>query len=566
MPKDISKGRGPFARKAVIFARVSSKDQEDGYSIDAQLHRLNAYCDKRNLDIAKTFAVTESSTQGERKLFKDMLSYIKKQREPIALVTDKIDRLQRSFKDYPTLDTMIRNGKLELHFHVENQIIHKDSSSTERFIWSMGVVIAQNYTDQLSENVKRSVDQKVRQGEWIAVAPLGYINVRDEKGKAWITIDPERAPLIKRLFTDYASGIYTLSQMVDRAKTMGLKNRLGNQGYLPKANIHRILRNPFYHGLMKVRGELHPHAYDPIIDKAIFDQCQRVLDGWHKKPFQYRGLDFLFRGLITCATSGRTVTSDRKRKTYKNGTQAEWIYLRCANPDKPEKKMWVREEKIIGQVDSALNALCIPESLREKIINYIRLKDKSEQTSVQDMLKSLQTKQTRLTGQLERLLNLLMDETISKDDYSQKRSTLIDEMASIQERMQSIKKSSCRSDRSMSDLIMTTTQCVWSFEGSTMDQKRQILNLLFANLTMKGDKLLFSFNEPFNFLANSTKNRRWCAQEHAVRTNFKTGQASSTLEKWCAKVDALRTCGLSRAELERLVERLRAIVNARQDE
>lgn len=53
--------------KAVILARVSSKEQEDGYSLDAQISRLSDYANKKGLEVIKTFTLTESSTQGDRK-------------------------------------------------------------------------------------------------------------------------------------------------------------------------------------------------------------------------------------------------------------------------------------------------------------------------------------------------------------------------------------------------------------------------------------------------------------------------------------------------------------------
>lgn len=50
--------------KAVILARVSSKEQEDGYSLDAQKDRSMNYCNRNNLEVIKIFTITESSIQG----------------------------------------------------------------------------------------------------------------------------------------------------------------------------------------------------------------------------------------------------------------------------------------------------------------------------------------------------------------------------------------------------------------------------------------------------------------------------------------------------------------------
>lgn len=217
------------ARKAVILARVSSKEQEEGYSIDAQKHRLELYCARRSLEVIRTFEIIESSTQGDRKQFMALIRFAKDQKETIAIVADKVDRVQRSFKEYPLLDALVQQGKIELHFNTENYVIHKDSVSQERLMWSMGVIMAQSYIDSMRDNVKRSFDQKIRTGEWIAMSPIGYINVRDPHGRGTIIVDEARAPLIRRMFEEYATGAYTISDIHRRLTAWGLTNLRGQQ-------------------------------------------------------------------------------------------------------------------------------------------------------------------------------------------------------------------------------------------------------------------------------------------------------------------------------------------------
>ena len=74
--------------KAVILARVSSREQENGMSIDAQLENLNKYVRRNGLTLLKTFQITESSTRGDRKKFVEMLNFVKTQREKIVIVAD----------------------------------------------------------------------------------------------------------------------------------------------------------------------------------------------------------------------------------------------------------------------------------------------------------------------------------------------------------------------------------------------------------------------------------------------------------------------------------------------
>lgn len=64
-------------KDAVVFARVSSQEQELGASIDAQLKSVFDYCEQKNLNIVKKFVLTESSTRGDRKQYHEMLDFVK---------------------------------------------------------------------------------------------------------------------------------------------------------------------------------------------------------------------------------------------------------------------------------------------------------------------------------------------------------------------------------------------------------------------------------------------------------------------------------------------------------
>ena len=81
--KDMSKinEKNLGQNKAVILVRVSSREQKEGYSIDAQLTRLRKYCEQKELEVIKEFVIVESSTRGEREKFYEMINFIKKQKE-----------------------------------------------------------------------------------------------------------------------------------------------------------------------------------------------------------------------------------------------------------------------------------------------------------------------------------------------------------------------------------------------------------------------------------------------------------------------------------------------------
>lgn len=190
---------------------MSSKEQEDNNSIPAQTRRLNEYAHRLELDIIDTYQLVESSTKANRTKFTEIIKQIKRSRVTIALVTDTIDRLQRGFRESVLLDELRRKGKIELHFMREGLIISQASNSADILRWDMGVMFAKSYVTQLSDNVRRSQEEKLRNGEWLSKAPFGYKNIARD-GKAWIEPDAN-ATIVQCMFKLYATRSYSMQRL-----------------------------------------------------------------------------------------------------------------------------------------------------------------------------------------------------------------------------------------------------------------------------------------------------------------------------------------------------------------
>src|ERR1700722_16481423 len=227
--------------KAIILARVSSKEQEDGQSIPAQVRRLTEYADKHQLDVIKVFQITESSTKESRKEFEKIIELISKSRECIALIADTVDRVQRGFKESILIEKLLREGKMELHFLRDRLILDKNSNSTDIMRWDMSVMFAKAYVLQLSDNVKRSLEQARKEGIRAGLAPLGYLNVIDKQGNKDVIPDPEQRHLIVKMFELYVTGNYSFRQITEMMKEMGLKSKQG--GHVSHSKVADALKD-----------------------------------------------------------------------------------------------------------------------------------------------------------------------------------------------------------------------------------------------------------------------------------------------------------------------------------
>ncbi len=266
--------------KAIIFARVSSKDQEEGQSIPAQVRRLTEYAARKGLDVEHVFQITESSTKETRKEFSKIISQIKKSKQPTALITDTVDRLQRSFRETPALDELRKQGILELHFLREGLVVDKESNSAQLLQWDIGVLFASSYVRQLSDNVKRSKEQCAMAGQWTSKAPLGYKNITLDSGKKHIIIDPLTSHYVQKMFELYAMGNHSFSTVAKEINMMGMRNSKG--GKIAKSRVEVALKNPFYCGSMLIKGTIYTHDYDHLISQHLFDRVQDIIGG-HKE-------------------------------------------------------------------------------------------------------------------------------------------------------------------------------------------------------------------------------------------------------------------------------------------
>ena len=322
------------------------------------------------MKVVEVLSITESSTKRDRPEFERMLVFISKQKQRTALIVDCVDRLNRSFTHRPVLDALMEKNLLEIHFVREGYCIDRDSNSMQKLMFNMGTVMAQSYTDQLKDNIKRSINHKVGTGHWIAKAPVGYRheydpediraqgirkNVdRSARRRSKIVTDESRAHLVRRMFMEYALGNTSLRELQRKTVEWGLRTDRGNG--LALQTVCDIIANPFYYGVMKVKGKLYPHNHPVLIDRSLYEECQKVTNRAQDKPWKAvkeTRQKFLLRSMVTCAVSGKKATCDLKKGKY--------IYFIVSDPDNPGKKLWVKEDVVLRQIAKVVQSISIPE-------------------------------------------------------------------------------------------------------------------------------------------------------------------------------------------------------------
>lgn len=493
------------ATQAVILARVSTREQENGQSIDAQIEKIRRYCIQKNFNVAREFIITESSTRGERKKFYEMLDFVKKYPGKILIIADCVDRMQRNFNEHHILDGMRKADKIEIHFVRDGQILRKDSNSSEKMFWNMCVTMAQGYTDASSDNIKRSLDRMWDIGHYSGWAPLGYSHHRDETDKAYITIDSDTAPKVKKLFEAYNTGMYTLRDLEKQAKEMKLLSQKGNQ--LVRTAIHKILVNPFYYGIMLRKGKTAPHFHGNIISKELYDSVQERLVGKSSCSFQkgYNKEAFAFRGIIRCSCG--SIMSPEKH-TKKSGH--EIVYVKCSHYHRDCTQKPVNEKILMEQVNEQIfdklsitqEELALLKKLVRKDIEKERIEDVQAKKQTEGLLKEMATKK-------KCLLEHLLSNHIDAETYNAQKADYEAEELELKEEITRRSQIDGEIEQKTDCLIDFVANIREIFKGSKIEQKHQFLKMLVSNSLIEGKKLSISMARPFDYFVKTPDCIQW---------------------------------------------------------
>jgi len=256
--KKIQHSESASSDQAVIYFRVSSKPQdEDGFSLPAQRKLLIEYGHSSALRIVKEFVDIETAKTSGRSAFGQMVKFLQKNPSVTHIIVEKVDRLYRNFKDYVLIDEL----RCTLHLVKDGQVLSPDSRSSEKFLHGIKVLMAKNYIDNLSEEVRKGMTEKAEQGIWPSYAPLGYLNTKLPSGKNGIAQDKSRAKLVRRLFEMYATGNFSLKQLAQWAASARLTFRKSGRP-VNKATIQGILHNLIYTGDFEFNGKVYKGIHD----------------------------------------------------------------------------------------------------------------------------------------------------------------------------------------------------------------------------------------------------------------------------------------------------------------
>jgi site-specific DNA recombinase len=475
--------------KAVLFCRVSTKDQEDtGYSLPSQQKLLSEYAIRKGFTITKVFLVSESASgKKQRKTFIEMMQFIKKEKIKI-IICEKTDRLTRNLKDTQIMyDWLEEDQERQIHLVKDSLILHKNSRSQEKLNLDIRVVFAKNYIDNLSEEVKKGQKEKIAQGWLPTKPPLGYKTIGEEGRKIHI-LDNAIAPLVKEMFEIYATGEYSLERLTKLMYEKGLRYPKGTD--ICRGRIHQLLFNPFYYGKIAWNNELYDGKQELLITQELFDQVQQIMR--RKNVPKYSKRFFTLRKLTTCKECKGIITWE---------LQKGHVYGHCNRYRGCSQTTYVKAAKIEETLGQALLKLQINNSKINAWLLKVLEQGKTEviQTTT-NIFKDLQNKLDIIEKKMEDLYDDKEDGIITKDFYLKKSEKYESEKKAIEKLMVNNDENKSKNREIGINIYKLSQKAYFLFKKAKPEYKRELIRLVFDDLLIENGELEYTYSEGFTIL------------------------------------------------------------------
>jgi site-specific DNA recombinase len=465
---------------ADLYIRVSTDEQaEKGYSQRHQEEMLRKYCSVQKIQVRKVIFEDHSAKTFNRPEWKMYLSDLRrlKGKSDLVLFT-KWDRFSRNAGDaYQMISILTKLG-------VEPQAIEQplDMGIPEsKFMLAFYLAGPEVENDRRALNVFFGMRRARKEGRYMSLAPLGYINKTDEQGRRYIAPMEPQATILRWAFEELARGILNTEQVYKLAKEKGLTQT--------KSLFWFALRNPVYCGKIFIpkykdeESQLVKAQHEPIISEALFYEVQDVLDGrgrkYRVKVVAHESLPL--RGFLLCPKCNKLLTGSASKGRYRY-----YPYYHCVG----ECTCRFRAENINQLFVKELKKY-VPRPEIKDVLRITLSEAYYNQTGQKKEDRRLIAAQIReQEGMLSKARELLLSGEIEPADYRAMKAIYDEKLNRLQVKLNSFSTNTENFDSLLKEGLDKLFQLDSIYENGSIEVRRQVIGSMYPEkLTFDGDRL-----------------------------------------------------------------------------
>jgi site-specific DNA recombinase len=400
-------------KRAIIYTRVSTDEQNNGYSPADQKEKLYRYCENNNIDVVGFYHDDESGKSFERPEWKKIMTFIKKNKNTVDYIYFlKWDRFSRNAPEaYAELGKL---KKLNVEARAMEQPLDLEIPE-QKVMLAIYLTAPEVDNDRRALNIFHGIRRGKKEGRWLGACPRGYKNTRNEYNRPVIT--PEgglQEKLVKQAFAEFATGLYSIEEVRKKLRKKGLK--------CERNSFWMLLRNKAYIGKVLIpayKGEPEEWIdgkHKALVDDATFYKVQDILEGRRKNvPSEFKTIraEFPLRGNLLCPRCDKPLTASFSKG--KMGTL--YPYYHCSKGCKERQKAELVNDsfmKLLNTIQVKPNTLKLFSSIvREK------MKDNNNNSKVE-----INAVNREILKQKQRIINarsLMLDGEIPANEFKEMR-------------------------------------------------------------------------------------------------------------------------------------------------
>ena len=406
------------------YVRVSTPGQVERWSLDGQREAIRMRCQQEGWQLVEVYSDEGLSAWQDkaehRQAYQRMLADAQAGKFDVVVV-HSIDRMARS------LMTMMNTLKLLRDYDIAFLSIMEALDFSQPYgkaLMAMLAVLAEIYSDNLSEHAKKGLRQRRSKGLHSGRPPYGYQLCDDsclgtDEWHQYMHPNPEKSKVVPEIFKMYING-KSQGDIADWLTTNGYRSNgvrsdrpgvetVGN--LFTASSLSRLMRNPLYVGQIKTEEGYGPGVHKPILDSLLFDQVQHILQNNTKKRTRAGRKSILGQIL------SRIAKCHLCNRLFHASVQGEkqYHYLRMRSPAIGQPCICIKtsftSRYIEADIDEFFRTLELPEDWKTHLINKF-LRDSDAEAALRE--------QRRIDGMIERTKELYIVGDLEKDAYDRK--------------------------------------------------------------------------------------------------------------------------------------------------
>lgn len=489
--------------KALIYKRVSDPKQMVGLSLDVQEERCRKWARENSYEVVGVYedgGKTGTKTVGRHGL-EDLI--VRCQQKDIGVVlTIDTDRFARNELDHYLLKDEL--NKLGTKVVAVNQPMI-DGSAEGMLMENTLIGINAFYSRLTGRKVKKSLEKKWDDGVYPSWAPLGYLNVNigtREKSNRIIKVDPEKGPLVADTFKLYATGNYSYFQLCKEMASRGLMARNGKM--FCDSSMQQLLSSTFYWGWMKYSGKEKMGNHEPLISKALFDQCQFMAAKHRQFLTRERKHDFLLRGVVFCNKHNSRVTAEWHKYHNDKYKKDKIGYYHCYTQGGCPGS-FIEVDDLEKKVANLFKNYQFSQEFIDLVIQKVKDVLNESRKNLKVERQALLNSRRAVEKDRNKLEDLLVQGVIGRDVYQRQHKKLEEQIANFDSQLSTLENQQ-RLDVDLIEEVLAFTRDIYkTYVEAPPYLKKHYLRFVFEGIYIQDKKIVKVVETPI-FLALRRQN------------------------------------------------------------